>query len=219
MRAEEGGFIDRFLPRGSAHFCVASIPICPVFLWGSASGCTGKYWSCPVLRGTPQTLKRLFPCKPGRELLVKYCWFCLLGLGVLCTKSAHSPFVLPSLLTSCPCPWDPLIFIMLNWGYFEVIIPLLWDISCVCVFCKVHDHWYICGILHTSHLNNMDIRCCKIHMVWVLMQFVPSVSGGVFFGRSAPLCFALCLGTKCIFFWSNCIRIPGKDYHLYRAIP
>lgn len=183
VRAEDGGFTVSFLPRWWAHFCVASIPICPVFLWDSASGCTGKYWSCPVLRGTPQTLKRLFPCEPGRELLVKYCWFCLLRLEVLYTKSACSPFILWQSADKLPLPMRsfnshhaPLrLFIQSSYLYYEISVVCV----SVCVFCKVHDHCYLSDILHTSHFNNMDILCCQIHMVWVLMQLVPSVSDSV----------------------------------------
>lgn len=150
MRAEDGGFIVRFLPRWWILFCVASIPICPAFLWESASGSIGKYWSCPVLRGTPLTLKRLFPCKPGRERLAKYCWFCLLRLEVVCTKSAHSPFVLQQ-------PADKLPLAMRSFnshhallGFFIQSSYLYDEISalCVCVFCKFHNHWYLSDIPH-----------------------------------------------------------------------
>lgn len=63
-RAEGGGVHGiSLLPRWQAHFCVTSTSKRPVFLWGCGFGCKCKCRSRPVLRGTPQILKRWVPCE------------------------------------------------------------------------------------------------------------------------------------------------------------
>lgn len=88
---------------------------CPVFLRGLCFGCKHKCQSCPW-EGCVRYLKGHFPVSLAETAR----WIQLIlppqTRSVMHQEYIHS-LSFHSLLTGCPCPWDPFQLLTLHWGY------------------------------------------------------------------------------------------------------
>lgn len=112
----------------------------------------------------------------------KYSWFCLLRSGVVYQEHIV-PSSFSSLLTSCPCPWNP--FQLLTEVIYAVRINLSRYPNSTCSARFVITGRWVTFCRHRTLLT--WITRSNIHVICVLMQLLHNVSGTVsFFLATSP---------------------------------